>query len=181
MRADALAVGCLLAVLAQRGARLRAFTASPWSGVGWAAVTVAVKLSAPYGGRYAAAYAMTLMPVAFAGILLAAVAHARHWLYAWLNTPVMRYLGLVSYSLYLYHSMGDNVAQRLGGGTVVAAAASLAMAMASYHLVEKPFSAVEGALGRDTARPGAPGCTMQKLRMDIWYPRGKRCLEPVIG
>jgi peptidoglycan/LPS O-acetylase OafA/YrhL len=64
--------------------------------------------------------------------------------WGWLNSPVTRYFGALSYSLYLYHGWGMSVATHLGDHgkafTVVAAfGAAIVLAAGSYYLVERPF------------------------------------------
>ena len=61
-----------------------------------------------------------------------------------LATPPIRYVGLISYSLYLWHWPCVVLGATLPGGTTVLGkaallAASLVLSVASYHLVEQPF------------------------------------------
>jgi len=61
-----------------------------------------------------------------------------------LNFRAVRYLGALSYAIYLYHgwgrSVGGKVADALGGGELaLGVVASILLAMGSYHLVERPF------------------------------------------
>jgi peptidoglycan/LPS O-acetylase OafA/YrhL len=143
-RADALALGCLIAVLACRGSETRFLAFSPLTGVIWFMLVVIVKLVMSHFGRFAIALYMSVLPLAFAGILVCAIRYHKHRLYSWLNTRPMRYLGLLSYSLYLYHPIGNSLAQRHGNGTLLAAGLGVGLAIASYHVVEKPFLRLKG-------------------------------------
>jgi len=65
-------------------------------------------------------------------------------LWSWLERPAVRYLGRISYPIYLYHAWGDSVGRRLSGGArpiefVVGVAASIVLASGSYYIIERPF------------------------------------------
>jgi peptidoglycan/LPS O-acetylase OafA/YrhL len=66
-------------------------------------------------------------------------------LWRWLDHPIPRYLGAISYPLYLYHIWGYGAARRLlpagpsGLRVIVAIAVSIALASLSYYVVERPF------------------------------------------
>jgi peptidoglycan/LPS O-acetylase OafA/YrhL len=73
------------------------------------------------------------------GLMLSA-----HPLWSWLNWPVVRYLGTISYPLYLYHQLAGNIAfEAVQSRWVVqiasAVAMAVALAMVSYHFIERPF------------------------------------------
>lgn len=158
MRCDAILVGCALAfVLYQQrwGPLWRVLTAHPlvllvtvlamgvvstvhwWTGVAW---TRDVILGA-------------LGPLLAAVLIVQVVALSGTPLWCWLESPVVRYLGLISYSLYLWQQVTLHAAtsrlesapywmQALGsiGLTVV-------FASGSYFLVEKPFLRLKDRFG----------------------------------
>jgi peptidoglycan/LPS O-acetylase OafA/YrhL len=96
------------------------------------------------------------------GVLLAALIHGAaggvRWLDALLANRAVAWVGLVSYSLYLWHYPVLAAAQKLGWfepgwrvfGAVAATAAALFVAWLSYRFVERPFL---GDAGADAARP----------------------------
>jgi peptidoglycan/LPS O-acetylase OafA/YrhL len=68
----------------------------------------------------------------------------RHPMWSWLEHPVVRYLGIISYPLYLWHPWGLGVGTWLhrlppAGQFVVGVTVCIALASGSYFLIEKPF------------------------------------------
>ena len=62
----------------------------------------------------------------------------------WLEHPVVRYIGTISYPLYLYHQLVAAMVSRFGGWrssvqTIAAVTLTVVLASASYFIVEKPF------------------------------------------
>ena len=150
-RFDNLAVGCLLALgLEEPGVRAVASQAARWS---WLPlVTLALLIisrqatSAQY--HYSAGFTVDAMLVAVFIVQMLQLSGTRAW--SWLELPVVRYLGRISYPLYLYHLWGDNVGDRaraLGpvGMFAVATLASIALASGSYFVVERPFLSLKRA------------------------------------
>jgi peptidoglycan/LPS O-acetylase OafA/YrhL len=65
-------------------------------------------------------------------------------LWRWLEHPGVRYVGRISYPMYLWHAWGLSAAShvtllRPGGRFALGVAFTLGLASASYFLVEKPF------------------------------------------
>jgi peptidoglycan/LPS O-acetylase OafA/YrhL len=78
------------------------------------------------------------------GVLIALLIHhllAARW--RLLDHPVMRQLGALSYSLYLYHLLASNLAGRVWHDpwrvSVVGTIIALLLAWASYHWIEQPI------------------------------------------
>lgn len=167
-RLDGLAMGALLAV-AFRTPAGRALLARAWP---WAAAAGAVAfagLGAPLGFDMHRApleiWSHTALAVAFGGLLAGAVAGegAGSRLARALSAPGLRTLGRLSYGLYVWHypihvglvralrarpAAAALLATR-GGYLAYAAAgvaASLVVAWASYHLVEKRFLVLKDRL-----------------------------------
>lgn len=144
-RFDNLAIGCALALLASRPTALRVGTA-----IGRAAWMPLITLAALYASRvllpatyhYSLGFTVDAVLMATFVVQVMQLSAGRAW--GWLNHPVTRYFGALSYSLYLYHGWGMSVATHLGDHgaafTLVAAfGAAIVLAAGSYYLVEKPF------------------------------------------
>lgn len=145
-RADALLVGCLAAVLVKR-ALLESF----WSAVTRSPVAPLVTMSAfgvltQLAPGYQVAWSLKApVETVLAGIMIVqlAVVSARSPWWRWLNAPVMRFLGRMSYSVYLYQQIGASPhilpeypwPVRL----VVCLPLTLALAATSHYVIEKPF------------------------------------------
>jgi peptidoglycan/LPS O-acetylase OafA/YrhL len=148
MRADHLLIGCLLAV----ALRERAFTNvwdvlcrsqwMPWLTVG---LLILVQIPATIGvHRYRDWAAFILEPVLIALLLPQLIAFRGGVLSRFLDLAWMRYLGRISYSIYLYQQLVIYPVEKflrpwpalklLGSVAAVVIAAS-----ASYFLIERPF------------------------------------------
>src|SRR5436309_1765102 len=72
----------------------------------------------------------------------------RRRLWSWLESPVVRYLGVISYPLYLWHPWGLGAGHHFHGAGAVGEFAAgilvcIALASASYFVVERPFLALK--------------------------------------
>ena len=148
-RADALAIGCLLAV-ANRERRLpRWLIEKKWLAP---VAIIAVSLCSVLGVN-GPRYSWSLVALGFAVVLIQSIAHARTIWYSFLNSRILHGLGVISYSLYLYHPF----AIRLPGAlhTIpIGIAFAIALATASYWIVEKPFLSLKAGLSK-SARSAA--------------------------
>ncbi len=154
-RADQLMLGCALAVVARR----------PW----WDRVAQALScrpvfplLSAigayltfqlPFVGSVATV-GYALSGLFFAALIVQAIMLSGHRAWRWLDAAPVRYVGRLSYPLYLYHQlalpmMGAQAGEmRWSKQFLLRGIITLALAMASYHLVETPFLALKGRFAR---------------------------------
>jgi peptidoglycan/LPS O-acetylase OafA/YrhL len=182
-RVDALALGGLLALAlrdpALRGATLRLARPAAIAGaVGF------VALGARHGfdmhARPLELWSHTFLALAFAGLLAAAVGSeaAGGRLAAALSTPRLRALGRYAYGLYVWHYLvhvgalralratdagAALLATRAGYAAyaILGVAASLALAWASWHGVERRFLAWKDRLApRVAALPAAPAAVL---------------------
>jgi peptidoglycan/LPS O-acetylase OafA/YrhL len=104
------------------------------------------------GDGFRETFRYSLQGAALTVLFVAAIRYSRWPLFAWLNTRVMVFIGLLSYSLYLLHlAVIFSVAralpqssQALRGG--VALAVSVALAWLIYVTVEKPCARLRRAL-----------------------------------
>jgi peptidoglycan/LPS O-acetylase OafA/YrhL len=144
-RLDNLAVGCLLALAVDYERVVAA--AETWAKRSWfPIVTVALLLTSrvalPEAYHYSIGFTVDALLVAVLIAQLLQLYRTRLW--CWLEWPVIRYLGTISYPIYLYHQWGASVGRRLGGGTysvefAAGVLATIALASGSYFVIERPF------------------------------------------
>lgn len=151
-RFDSIALGCLLAALARFPAatiRTKVLSRSPLMPMGTLAMLLMSRLYGSDSYHYSIGFTVDtfLLTLFVSQILLL----DRHWMWAWLDHPVSRYVGKVSYSLYLWHLIGFGIANRITNFPPVfqfgvAVLVCIAVASASYWLVERPFLRVKERL-----------------------------------
>ncbi len=144
-RFDSLALGCLIAVAAGTPLmeRLVSIVAARW----WyslpaIALLYLVRFHVGSAFHYGPGFTLEALIVAVLMVQIIVWSKASPWRF--LNFRAVRYLGALSYAIYLYHgwgrSVGGRVADVLGGGEMaLGVLASILLAMGSYHLVERPF------------------------------------------
>jgi peptidoglycan/LPS O-acetylase OafA/YrhL len=144
-RADVLATGCLLAV-AIHSPSVRAAAARIASRAWMPLVTVALLLASRLAGgpryHYSLGFTVDALLIAVLIAQLVQLAHDGGW--RWLEHPAMRYLGAISYPMYLYHHWGAGVGRRFPGDAAVAdlaigLCATIVLASGSYYVIERPF------------------------------------------
>lgn len=159
--ADQFALGMLLAVAAARGVALRPTTGALLTG-GAAAGFLVLGALDPDGGLMLRNLTDHVAKTAIAVALVAPVA-LRAAPALWSSTP-MRWLGIRSYGLYLWHLAVMiqldrwDVQDRIGtvGFVVVAVAVSVGLGWVSWMLIERPSIGVGRTLGTAWARRPAP-------------------------
>jgi peptidoglycan/LPS O-acetylase OafA/YrhL len=163
-RADHLLIGCALAISLryQYFARFFAFICArtAYMLVPLAGLVLSSAAWWRYGDAYRNAIAFVLDPVLIT-ILMAQLLATRDRRLAWMDSPLLVYLGTISYSTYLYHKLaGELVDKSLAGRiphaliVILGVAATYAVASVSYHLVEKPFLLLRDHIRR--SRSAAP-------------------------
>lgn len=166
-RCDALLVGCALALMLKDnrypGAWTR-LTARP----SYLAITAALATLASVGDMWAgvwwyqAVVGNAVVPVLIAVAIVQAIAASQAPMWRWLESPVLLYLGRLSYSMYLWQQVTVHAATvRLGAYPAWArAGAALALTVAfahlSYNLIERPFLRWKSALGARSSGGVAP-------------------------
>lgn len=129
-RFDSLAVGCLTAVIAPHLKRMR----------GSSLTVVALCVLIWYCDHSALRYTIgfSAASVLLAVLMLQLMLLARHPLWRWIESKQVVYLGTISYGIYLYHILGLAVGAKVGS-TVAGILVTVAVAAASYHMLEQPI------------------------------------------
>jgi peptidoglycan/LPS O-acetylase OafA/YrhL len=148
-RFDNLAIGCMLAILVRRetfSARAETLARAQWLPL---LTLVALWLSRTrISNAYHYSVGFTVDAVLVAVFIAQILQLNGTLLWRWLEHPVVKYLGLISYPLYLYHVWGLAVPHHLGPLSLptqfaIGVLASVAVATGSYFVVERPFLALK--------------------------------------
>jgi peptidoglycan/LPS O-acetylase OafA/YrhL len=148
-RADHLLMGCLLAVLL-RSQFLARFWRVVCSNVGLSVLITAllglsVTLAIHFGTTYRDTVGFVVDPILVALLIVQFIAFRKRMIWAWLNLAWVRFLGRISYSVYLYQQIALEPVRKHLANTpvlfqlVVAVSVVTLVASASYFIVEKPF------------------------------------------
>ncbi len=162
-RADQLLVGCLLAVVLKAGYFERfwqVICSHPALSVITASLlSVSVALQIHFGPAYRDSVAFVVDPVLVAMLIVQAIAFRDTLPWRFLQVRWVRYLGRISYSIYIYQQIVlYSVSKRLASlpasiRPVLTVLVLILFASASYFLIEKPFLGLKRRF-RDV--PGAP-------------------------
>lgn len=166
-RADHLLIGCLLAVALYQGAAPRLFgwlCSSPWMPAGTLAILIGEVVLTHHFGKLGdtRSFEFALRPVLVAALIVQwiALAHTPAW--KWLNWRWFVYLGKISYSTYLYQQITPALVRPLTSklpmipAIYITLPATIALASASYFLIEKPFLSFKDRFGQRQAKPAPP-------------------------
>lgn len=137
---DGILLGSLFALALARPAvlKLAQTRLRPWMALLYtAAVFILQEL---HKGRYDHALLITVYPI----LLTSTVLHPQSWTTRFLELPFMRFIGRLSYSLYLWQELfffpfQKPVPGSLRSHTLLCWAATFACALASYYLIETPL------------------------------------------
>jgi peptidoglycan/LPS O-acetylase OafA/YrhL len=161
-RADALLLGCLLALLPtaypEAWARLRTLAASRLTvPLALATIVGSSALSRQFGGYWELPFGLTAVTLGGGVLLLVAVTSETPTTFTRvLQWRVLTAVGLISYSLYLWQQVflaPEGIALPVVGTTPLAVPAAFTAATLSYLLVERPFLRLKDRLGRASAIP----------------------------
>jgi peptidoglycan/LPS O-acetylase OafA/YrhL len=162
-RFDNLAIGCLLATVATGPAATKWVTrvaAHSWAPLVTLALMTLVDIGMSSIGRHLAGFTIYSALVA---ILIAQLLHlSRSSLWRWLESTPARFLGTISYPIYLYHGWGLGLGHWLtkwpallqfGAGVVF----TVLGAVGSYYIIERPFLKMKQRFAADrSSRTIAP-------------------------
>jgi peptidoglycan/LPS O-acetylase OafA/YrhL len=148
-RLDQIMMGCLLAVLLKRGV-LMSFWKAVCSSLFLPVMVLMLLFASIYFGellapRYRDVFGFGLEPILIAILMVQAISFSSTLQMKWIEWPVVRYLGRISYSLYLYQQITVTFVQKQLEAhpevlqLIVAVAFTIIMAAASYHIIERPF------------------------------------------
>ena len=163
-RVDSILFGCLLAVYGNpfldaptcSAERIKNF----WVPVGVATLIVSFGMGRVWHD-FDQTLRYTVQGAALIPIFIAAIRYPSWGVFRWLNVPWMRFVGLLSYSLYLLHTM---VLYAIGHHThwhaplvgLASLAVSLGLATLIYHFVEKPCARIRKKLSHSGRVSGDP-------------------------
>jgi peptidoglycan/LPS O-acetylase OafA/YrhL len=90
----------------------------------------------------------------FIAVFLLFSIHKRNWWFGFLNTPVMNYIGKLSYSIYLWQQLFI-MSGKVGvlGKLPLNLCCCLAAALFSYYIVERPFQRLKTRFGSGRKEP----------------------------
>ena len=148
-RVDHLLMGCLLAVLIKRGVLTRFWnflTARTWLSLAPLSLIVlscAMEFRYPYAYRFGIGFMVD--PLLTAILIVQVVAMGNTWLWGWLNWRAVRYLGRISYGMFLYHLTAKSIVmEQLGLHSLRFAIpavflGTVMLGALSFHVVELRF------------------------------------------
>ncbi len=148
-RMDSLAMGCLLAISISTGKALR-FVHVVCSHRSLPAVTFALlafSMALPFlthGFTYWCVWGFTVESLLSAILIVQMVVFGDRLPWAWINWKWVRFIGTISYSLYLYNAIGPDIINHSPlAHSILRAPFSLAaavlLATGSHYIIERPF------------------------------------------
>lgn len=159
-RADHLLVGCLLAVLLKRGVLMRFWNLLTGrvsiSLLSFGLIALSIVLAYRFHLRYKFAVGFVVDPLLTAIFLVQVIAMGETWIWGWLNWRVVRYVGQVSYGMFLYHMMVNRLVIDLFGHhslwvhVPAVMAGSALLGACSFHIVEMRFLRLKSRLTRNS-------------------------------
>ncbi|WP_292602127.1 acyltransferase [Nocardioides sp. REDSEA-S30_B4] len=163
-RADSLLIGCAVALLPIAYPKAWSYTVTAVIRYRLELVALPVILASSAAGIYLGGiwllpFGYTVHNLAAAAVLVAVLQNRKSPLRRPLEWPPLVYVGLISYSLYLWQEpllASGSDALPVIGETVFAPIAALLVAAASYRFIEAPFLALKSRFQRAPANAVAP-------------------------
>ena len=148
-RFDHLLIGCLLAIVlfySRDNPAWEILTRGKWLLLPTTGLLFcSALLENHYGSTYRDSLGFILHPLLTAVMIPQVIAQRGHWMVAWLQVRPVKYLGGISYSLYLYQQVVLHPVRRalwqlpVAVQLLAAVAVLILVASASYQFIEKPF------------------------------------------
>jgi peptidoglycan/LPS O-acetylase OafA/YrhL len=162
-RVDSILAGCILAVwnnpVLDRGAIDRRRLLLLWLPLGVACVIFSIVVRS---FEFDQTIRYTLQSFGLTPLFVAAIIWHDRWPFRWLNLRPVRYLGILSYSMYLMHTTTLWMFERWTHWSepvrsVLSLALLVGLGALIFHFVEKPFAAARRRLARYLeVRPAVP-------------------------
>ena len=162
-RMDHLLVGCLLAVMLKHGVLSQFWefmTSRIWiSLLIFGLIVASIALDAHYGLAYKYGVSFVIDPLLTAILLVQVIVFAKTWAWGWLNWSITRYVGRISYAMFLYQGVTNywavHIFKNSSGFVVVAAALSLALLLGSvsYYAIELRFLRLKTKFAPVSSKP----------------------------
>jgi peptidoglycan/LPS O-acetylase OafA/YrhL len=168
-RADHLLIGCLLAMLlrGEHLGQLWRWLCKPFVSVVTLAVLIAsIRAAQVFGAPYRNVIGFALDPLLVAVLIAQVLALSRSPLWSWLNWRWVRYLGLISYSVYLYQQVviepvrAAFAAYPLPVQLAGAVGVVVLVAACSYHVIERPFLRLKERIATRSTGARAPAVAL---------------------
>lgn len=168
-RCDSLLVGCLLALLIRNGTgrrlweRVTASSALPLVTIAGVCSTIA--LGAYLEPPFHRVFGYAVNPLLLALLVVQLVALSERPMWSWLNSAPMRFLGRISYPLYLYQQFTLHPVRRVLASYpewvqfLCGVAVTIGAAATSYYFVERPFLRLKGRFQVGAAQRMGPSVT----------------------
>jgi peptidoglycan/LPS O-acetylase OafA/YrhL len=166
-RFDNLAIGCLLATFTRspRATRIAALVAAyPWTPLVTAALMLLVNLGMSSTARHLIGFTIYAALVA---VLIVQLLHlSRSKLWRWLDSAPARFLGTISYPIYLYHGWGLGLGHWLTAWPpllqfMAGVVFTIGGAVGSYFVVERPFLAMKKRFAPERRQRVPPGAAQR--------------------
>jgi peptidoglycan/LPS O-acetylase OafA/YrhL len=162
-RLDNLGVGCMLALAVDCDTVVAAagrVAQRSWFPILTLALLLTSRLAMPESYHYSIGFTVDALLVAILIVQLLQLYRTRLW--SWLEWPTVRYLGAISYPIYLYHQWGASVGRRIAGDAhafefAAGVMATIVLASGSYYVIERPFLKLKARYAPETrAHASAP-------------------------
>ncbi len=167
-RLDHLMVGCLLAVLLKRGA-LKPVWETACAHPAMPLLTIALLLASIFLGgayisRYRDVFGYAFEPVLIALLIVQFINLSSTPFWSWLDSSAIRFLGRISYPLYLYQQITLYQARKaLASYPVIvqlgaAICLTIVAASISYYVIERPFLKLKDRRKKASGRNSIEAC-----------------------
>ncbi len=157
-RLDSILFGCVLALWGNPILDKRPNHSWTATIVGMITLLATFVIRAP---EFRETFRYTLQGLALIPLFISAIRLHDHWSFKWLNSRPLKFLGVLSYTLYLVHYPALNLVERWSDNRlvvgVIALSLSIAVAWVMHVLVEKPMAEFRRRFGsRNTENVESP-------------------------